>query len=575
MLENTRIATKLALQVAAQFSFLVIVLAAGGYGFWVLQKSLTSVYERHTVALVRLSTLADAMHRIRYDLRDAANMIDGVRQTAVLKPIPAFEDTVRQEWDAYVRSNASEDARERAERFSARLQDFLAATDKVRELVGRSAGPDEVSLVIDDDRDGFVVAYKELRPLIELERELAENEYRNATSSATWGVVLMLTITAVGVCVSIGLTYFIVRSITRPLTLMVDVMGRLAAGETAVDVPGQAWRSEIGEMARAVQVFKQNKVRADQLEEEQRRDLALKEQRRLSLEESAQHFESTVGQTLHAVETAASEMTETAETMSRTAEQTNSRSMAVSKAADQAADNVRSVAAAVEQLRVSIEEIGRRAAQSSAIAGDAVAEFQRIDETMRGLADATLHINEVVELISSIAQQTNLLALNATIEAARAGEAGKGFAVVANEVKLLATQTSKATGEIADHIGAVQRRTSAAVGAISRIALTIEEISRIATAIAAAVQQQGGATRDITRNVNEAAGGAKGVTENIREVAVAAQLSGSVAADVLVSANRLSCEAQTLSKEIQKFLLNVNEGGRSDGGAAALPSSNS
>jgi methyl-accepting chemotaxis protein len=562
VLQNIRISKKLTLQVAAQFLLLLIILASGGYGYWVLQDSLTSVYEKHTVALVRLNALADAMHRIRYELRDASNMIDGVRQKAVLQPIPEFEATVRKEWEAYVRENSNTETKILVDRFSGRLRDFLQATDTIRELLSRSAGPDEVSLAIDDDRDGFIVAFKGLVPIIEMEREIAEREYRRAIDFAALGTTIILIVTGFGVCVSVAFTYMIVRSITHPIADMVGVMGRLAAGDTEVNVPGSTWRSEIGEMARAVNVFKGNKLRADELEEAQRIDLTAKEKRRLALEEGAKHFEETVGNTLNAVAAAATQMTETAESMSRTAEQANVRSAAVSDAAGLAESKVHSVAGAVEHLRQSIEEIGQQAGQSSTVTGAAVEEFQKIDETMHGLVDAAQHIGEVVNLISSIAGQTNLLALNATIEAARAGEAGKGFAVVANEVKLLATQTSQATGEIAEHITSVQRRTDAAVAAISRIASTVEEISRIATAIAISVRQQENATREITLNIQEAAGGTKNVTENILAVADAAQQSGYVAADVLVSAKRLSSEAQYLSTEVEEFLSNIKNDGR-------------
>ncbi|MBN8897053.1 MAG: methyl-accepting chemotaxis protein, partial [Rhodospirillales bacterium] len=343
----------------------------------------------------------------------------------------------------------------------------------------------------------------------------------------------------------------------RPLTGMVDVTRRLAEGDLDIHVAGAERKDEIGLLAAALRVFKDNAVEARRLAAEQQREQEQKVQRAAQLDQLTRAFEVKAGQLVNALGSAATEMEATAQVMSSNAEETNQQSMAVASAAEQASANVQTVASAAEELASSIVEIGRQVSKSSEIAAHAVEEARQTDATVRSLAAGAQKIGDIVTLIQSIAAQTNLLALNATIEAARAGDAGKGFAVVASEVKALAGQTSKATDDIASQIGAIQEATQRTVAAIDGIGTVIGQINHSGANIAAAVEQQGSATQEIARNVQQAAQGTGQVTANIVGVKEAATGTGAAAAQVLSAANDLSRQSETLASEVNAFLTNV------------------
>jgi methyl-accepting chemotaxis protein len=407
-----------------------------------------------------------------------------------------------------------------------------------------------------------------LKPLvIGMRTDLAkadEDMLRNATAagleahdSMTAITVSQLGIAGAGVVFGLGLAFFVARGILRPLAGMTAAMARLANGDHTVEIPARENTDEIGDMARAVEVFKQNSVSAVRLAAEQASEQEAKQRRVEALSSLVRDFESKAGALAGGLASAATELEATARSMTNTATQTNGQAASVASAAQTMSANIQSVSASAEELGASIGEISRQVSQSAEITGRAALDAERTNAIVRELSEGAQRIGDVVSLISSIAGQTNLLALNATIEAARAGDAGKGFAVVASEVKSLANQTAKATEDIALQVNQIQTATRSAVDAIHGIVSTIGEVSRIAAGISAAVEEQGAATREIARSVQQAAMGAQDVTGNISGVSQAANDAGEAASEVLGASGQLSRQAEELSNEVGRFIAGV------------------
>ena len=394
-----------------------------------------------------------------------------------------------------------------------------------------------------------------------LSRGVAYNEkggQRDAnTSMAAADTAIQVTYVAIGMALAAatGAAAFGLLRVSRPIQAMTAAMARLANGDATVQVPFQQRGDEVGAMAEAVQVFKDNLIRTRQLEVETvQARLAAEEQRKTGMRQMADGFEAAVGGIIGLVSSSATELRATAQTMTTTATETASQSTTVAGGAEEAASNVNTVAAAAEELGSSVQEIGRQVSASADLARSAVTEADQTAALVQTLNQAAARIGDVVGLISNIAGQTNLLALNATIESSRAGEAGRGFAVVASEVKELAAQTAKATGEISEQIMQIQAATGQAVTAIGSITTRISDISTMATTIAAAVEEQGAATQEIVRNVSQAATGTSEVTSNISGVATAAEETGAAASQVLDAASELSRQSEHLRAEVARFL---------------------
>ncbi|TCZ60845.1 methyl-accepting chemotaxis protein [Roseicella aquatilis] len=478
--------------------------------------------------------------------RERATAIQEARQVA---------EQVRTAATRYEQLVAAEDARALLERFRAQYQ---AYSDQVTRILAAPFGdPAAVSAfngASAREWRGALATLDEMDALVERGTDGAISRSHGTYEQAQW-----LTLAALGAAVllAFGCAAWLHRSVVARIVRLSRVMRQLAQRDYDFDLPCATRRDEIGDLARAMEECRGGLKAADALAAEQARENAARAERTARLDGLTRGFEVQVGDLVTMLASAATELQATAGSMSGSAGQASGQASAVAAAAEQASANVQTVAAAAEELAASVGEIARQVTQSAQVARHAAEDARRTDETVRALSEGAQRIDEVVRLIGDIARQTNLLALNATIEAARAGEAGKGFAVVASEVKTLATQTARATEEIAGQIGQIQAATRDAVAAIQGIAGTIGEVNQIANAIAAAVEEQGTATREIARNVTQAAGGTQEVTRNIGGVSRAAEEAGHAAGDVLRAADDLSRQSERLRAEVDAFLTGV------------------
>jgi len=357
------------------------------------------------------------------------------------------------------------------------------------------------------------------------------------------------------IVLGVGLAFLTGRAISTPINSMTHAMRRLADGDLDTEIPARDRGDEIGQMAGAVQVFKDNAFEARRLRDEQSKNAArIEQEKRETTLKMADDLEASVKTVVEGVASAAGEIKVTAETMSEASEQTTSRAGAVASASEEATVTAQAVASAAEELSNSIEEISRQVTVARDVASDGKQQAASTNETVQGLAHGAQKIGEVVSLINDIAEQTNLLALNATIEAARAGESGKGFAVVAAEVKSLANQTAKATDEISGQISAMQDATSRTVNEIEIVVGAMTRINEMTTEVAAAVEQQNAATQDIARNIQQTAEGTQDVSLNIVEVNTAAQQSSDAAGRVVEVVGDLTGQSDALRGELERYL---------------------
>ena len=468
----------------------------------------------------------------------------------------AAVETLRRSYDRLITHGTRDEAL--LKEFDSSWAGYLQASKEMSDSAGGGSQLEANALYAGADN----VAFTKCNAL--LVEDLAFNATRGKQASdesariyaRTRLMIFAVLISAALLCALLGM--FLIRSVCLPIRRMTRLMKRLSENDLSVVVTGLDRGDEIGDMAQSVEVFKRNLIDTGHLRHQQdQAKILVAQERKAMLDRMADDFEQKVGQLVKVLLSASMELEAGAHGMSSQASSAGRQASLVSSAAQETSGGVQSLAAAAEQLSASIREITQQVARSAHIAEKAANDARQTDKIVLALADGAQKIGQIVELIATIASQTNLLALNATIEAARAGDAGKGFAVVASEVKNLAQQTGKATGQISEQIGQIQRSTTEAVAAIRGITATIEEVSMIATSIAASVEQQGAATLEIARNVQQTSAGTQDMTASIGGVSRTVDEAGAAAADVLEAAGRLTRQSEYLSGEIGAFAASV------------------
>jgi methyl-accepting chemotaxis protein len=545
---------------AAGIIAIALMAIVGAMGIWGMVVSSNGAAEINALATANQNQMeADMMHdALRADVLLALR--EGRAGNKAAEPAIAQETAEHiQNFNSHIEANKAIDlpaeARAALEEVGPTLAAYSAAADKiVKQSFTDNYGANA-------QFPKFLEAFHALETKMGAVGDLMRQETDDTDAAITARIHALLIATIVTVLASavglIVLQLVSARSIVLPLSGMTHAMADLAAGALDSEIPGAGRKDEIGGMAAAVQVFKDNAIQAKSLAAAQADETVKRERRAADIETLCRTFDAAISSVLQSVIGSVDGMKTAAKSMARIATQTADEAAHVSTASDSAASNVNSVATATEELTGSVNEISRQMARSTEITAHASQQATQTNEQIKGLAEAAQKVGDVVQLITDIANQTNLLALNATIEAARAGDAGKGFAVVASEVKNLATQTAKATGEISLQISTIQSETGHAVAAIQSIGGTITEINEITAAVAAAVEEQGATTQEIARSVEQAASGAREMNSGISTVTTAATETGTAASQILSATEELGAHSNKLRGQVETFLKSV------------------
>jgi methyl-accepting chemotaxis protein len=558
LLNNTRVSLKLLIAPALITIFMLGMAAVSQYGAGKQQAALdeiVNVAQAKTEALTAASESAMNAHINLFRMLSwLTNSSDAQKAEESIQQVTASANAAAKTLDELLTTyTLSADERAAAKQAKAALADYVETMNSVLDMAQADVATALMFMLGAEEK--FAALEVSLETLKRIEAELTTATVASAKADAAATTQLFVALLAGAVILAGVIAFAVSRMIARPIVRMTEVMARLAGGEAEVEVPATDRRDEVGAMAQAVQVFKDNALEMERLRREQEeQEQRMAERRRQEMAQLAETFRANVADVVQAVSAAAVEMEATAGNMAQSASGAAEKSGLVANASAAASEHVQSVAASSEEMDASIGEIAQQVSRSQEIADQARGSAGRAKSAMDGLVALAERVHGIVHMISDIASQTNLLALNATIEAARAGEAGKGFAVVASEVKTLASQTAKATEEIASQIGELQSASTSAAGDIGNVGEVIDRMNEIAAAVAAAMEEQAAATKEIAHSAQQASASTAEVSQSITEVRVAADESGTSAGHVRDASAELSRHATVLGEKVEDFL---------------------
>ncbi|WP_375304468.1 methyl-accepting chemotaxis protein [Bradyrhizobium sp. A11] len=554
--------TKLSIRTKIVSAFCVIVAVAAGLGLFSIRQmehinQRTVDIETRWLQRVRLAGELRAWTlTYRGVVRAHILAVDAAGKTAMDKNFDLLMASLQTTFNAYEPMLSEGEERSLYDQFKAAWLNYYAGTQEV--LVASRKGNEPAARDLHAKISPSALKADEfLAKIVAFNNRGAEQAGRAAadtyTSAYRWVLAGLILTIITGLMTAFTLT----RDVSRGIASVIAPMRALSGGDFTVGIPHQGERTEIGVIADALGIFR------DALKEKKAADDAALASSRAEVQRSARiervtvAFESTIGEVVRSLTSSSVDLEAAAGTLKSNAAVTQAGSEGAADASKEVSANIGSVAGATEEISSSVSEIGRQVQESNAIAQEAVRQAKDTDVSISTLVAAAARIGDVVRMIGAVSEQTNLLALNATIEAARAGEAGRGFAVVASEVKALASQTSKATEEIAAQISEMQAATENSVRTISQVGATIGRMSETSSAIAAAIEEQGAATREIARNVQYAAACSGNVSRSISEASQGAARTGEASNQVLSAAQLLSKESDRLKGVVEEFLTAV------------------